>query len=244
LTLVGCASVQPRGNSNDSASVRSQQNESDIGAILNELRALRQQAADAERSRATQKEPGGPPVWSNWALATIALVAGWIAYNQFRHQRDAVHLTQRADVLIDALRLGPYETGPNVPLGPSSISVILKNFGPTRASEFALTGIQVTIGDQSRPMAVDPLRPTVIAGMQPYEFGFGPLNQWFDRTLIATVGKTNDLTFSFEYRFTDIFGTVTEAQCKARFLPDMEERFEVNYQEQRHKAKKRQKAHS
>lgn len=60
------------------------------------------------------------------------------AYNAFTHQRDAVRLTQRADVLLDAIGWEPH-TDPSVLNASTQISVRFKNFGPTRASNVRIT---------------------------------------------------------------------------------------------------------
>jgi hypothetical protein len=83
-----CASTRqpskPLDSQNNETAVADKKDESDIGSIARELRAIRDQAAEAERNRATQKEPGGPPVWSNWVLIIVAAGAGVIGYMTLR----------------------------------------------------------------------------------------------------------------------------------------------------------------
>jgi hypothetical protein len=94
--IAACAASsksQPLNDPQNTAPVRDQENERDIGALVAELRAMRQQAAEDARSRATQKDPGGPPIWSNWVLIIVAGFAGFVAWMTLRPIRQEANAT-------------------------------------------------------------------------------------------------------------------------------------------------------
>src|SRR5262245_3131293 len=95
-----------RNQANNPATVTREQYERDIRALSDELKAIREETTRANQTRTKEEQSWRfgerAPVWSNWVLALIAGIAGWVAYRAFTHERDAVRLTQRADVLVDS----------------------------------------------------------------------------------------------------------------------------------------------
>ncbi len=98
----------------------------------------------------------------------IAAVAGFVSYKAFDDQRNAVRLTQRADVLIDTIATST--TGPLT--DATVVTVKFKNFGPTRADRLVLA---ISIGIKKEPAVPAPRRELPVPSLastdtQSYEF--------------------------------------------------------------------------
>lgn len=80
-------------------------------AVINELRALRteitsirDQTDRIEREKATQKSPGGPPLWSNWFLAGVAAAAAAFAWRTLKAiEKEVVAAMNVATATADTL---------------------------------------------------------------------------------------------------------------------------------------------
>jgi len=69
----GPSKQPPPDQPDDRAAEHRQEQERILRSIADELKAIREQNAESER--ATQKDPGGPPIWSNWVPSRFGIVA-------------------------------------------------------------------------------------------------------------------------------------------------------------------------
>lgn len=145
LLLLACAASaqltqDPRGNPNNNAPVTRQEHERDIRALSDQIKTLHNENAKRDSNTWPHGKEWGfgekAPVWSNWTLAAVAFFAGWIAYRAFNHERDAVRLTERADVLFVRLNfLNPRTNAISEEVLPWSVPIaVQKNFGRTTAT--------------------------------------------------------------------------------------------------------------
>lgn len=209
LTTVLAAQSQPKsvpkGTEDTQATKANQDQAKELARIAEELKSVREQqegyAAEA-RNRANQKPYPGPPVWSNWMLAVISAAAGLTAYLAFKSQRDAVRLTQRADVLIHSVDISTY---PN-PLTPATkISVIFKNYGPTRASNLRLEAALEY--DDIRGLPQRERIPITLAAGENQVITFDPMGMHMKaETAQAIADGTAPFTFVAEATYFDVFG--------------------------------------
>jgi hypothetical protein len=107
------ASQQPRNQASDAADATRGENERNVKMLADELRAIREEAAQRERERTAREQEqrslffgNDAIVWSDWVLAGIALFAGVIATRAFNHERDAVRSTEEARVALRFPALG------------------------------------------------------------------------------------------------------------------------------------------
>ncbi len=211
---------------NNSAPVTREQYESDVRAFLDEFKAIRDDIAKNEQARAQQEESwyffgDYAPVWSNWFLFAAAVVAGRVAYRAFNHERDAVRLTQRADILLDSIQLHPSN-----PLAPNTqIQIHFKNFGPTQASKISVDAKCVIPGfirKEAPPRAEDwDTLPRVTLGAGDT---LGPKLTHIDRMYepdVINKACNGELPFYIEttVRYEDVFGIKPHrTYIKARYL--------------------------
>jgi hypothetical protein len=85
-----------------------------------------------------------PEAWSNWGLLVAAVVASWLAFRTLgvirrqteeairagRLAEQALHLTERADILLDAVTVSTYPKF----TADTVFKVVFKNFGRTRGN--------------------------------------------------------------------------------------------------------------
>lgn len=135
----------------------------ELKSITEELRAIHEEQAKAEATRAAQKPTKGPPIWSNWVLAIVAALAGWTAYRTFNHERDAVRVTERADVLFVTLKLfDPRANKRSEDVHPwSQLIVVQRNFGRTTATDVRVRWRFFIDGD---PIPETPFIPPAVIG--------------------------------------------------------------------------------
>jgi hypothetical protein len=184
----------------------------DLRAITEELRAIREEQTQAEQARTQHKQywwkNENPPTWSNWVLAIVAGIAGWVAYRAFTHERDAIRLKERADLLIDSVNLVP-RTNPSVLTLDTSIRFQFRNFGPTRASDVHFEKIRVEIeGTQPNyPSDAPPLPRGVVGAGDTIDASYPTLGQVFDAAAILRASRGDaKLTFAIRVGYTDVFG--------------------------------------
>jgi len=163
-----------------------------------------------------------PPVWSNWILVIVAVAAGVVAYRQFRQERDAVHLTERADVLFETTRFFDSATQTySEEIHPTTEVVIVhRNFGRTTATNVRIRWAFFIEGDKVPDVPFLP--PAVIGANAILETRVGGsmgaiagsmarYNQIGDgRVLLRAVG---------ELTYTDVFKKPHHARFTGVFLP-------------------------
>ncbi len=210
------ASVKPlqtKGdNQQNQPAIPYEQYERDIKAISDQLKAIQTEIAKANSQRANSENKwswwfgSGPPIWSNWILAVIAFGAGWVALNAFNHERDAVRLTQRADVLVEGVNVS---TGHRQPVtGDSCISIQWRNYGPTRANEVRLSASLLFAELQVPYESVDtPIIALASGDRQPQ--AFIPLRKCMTNATFKDIldGKT-ELRFVAKAEYRDVFGSL------------------------------------
>jgi hypothetical protein len=219
----------------DNQTPADEQPETQLGVIAKELRAIREQYAKSEQERTAREQSwwsdGGPPVWSNWALFIIAIIAGWYTRRAFLHQRDAARLTERADVLIHKAGMNSPRQPEDalIPLWMAEPHVIFKNFGLTRGVNFRTTEVRIELGSESR--TAPGTASQVIGAKQTSEFRFPPLGNLFVKPLIATIGSgENVLRFYLRYEYTDVFGVTHHGTSVGRYMPE-DGRFSIEHTE-------------
>lgn len=203
--------AQQTAQQQDQPPIPYEQYERDIRSLSDELEAIREQAAQANRNSAEQENEwswwfgSDPPIWSNWFLAVIAVIAGIVAYRTFNQEREALHLTQAADVHFEEI-VAP----PDGRLRPDSIlTIIFKNYGPTRAVK-ANFGWAFWLGEAAQIPVLGESHIVVPAHERqpiPSDTTFATaMGEW---TSDATSGK---IPFGFvaALRFEDVFGNVVE----------------------------------
>jgi len=208
-------SVKQPNNPQKIQSIADQQTERELKAIGEELRAIREQAAQAERARASQQKDYGPPIWSNWVYVIVTAVAGFVAYRAFTHQRDAVRLTQRADVLVASIGFDPKPVGRNVngvvvygmPTN-GSIVASFKNYGPTRASDVKWDLVPIVDGVEATKSTEPPETALiVIAAGDDIRPRTGPISAYYDPPVLNEIstGHTR-MKVKATISYTDVFG--------------------------------------
>jgi hypothetical protein len=235
VLLASCAagqskpSTQPRNRSNDDARVTAEETQRSLRAIAAELRALREQTtkADSERTKQTPEQNGGwrfgndAPVWSNWILASIALFAGFVATRAFNHERDAVFATQRADLLFFETALEP-RTKPSRLTGDTTLGLIFKNFGPTRASQVKMIiDMEIEGFSQLTPapgsvLDENPDLPrTVVGAGDTVVASFARLGRLYSLEAISLASKGDrKLQYIATVEYVDVFGKPHHTTCK------------------------------
>lgn len=180
--------------------VTREQHERDIRTLADEIKTVREQAAEHQR-RHDEQDIDQPPVWSNWAMVIVTIVGGWVAYSAFIHQRDAVQLTQRADVLVDAVSIST-DPGPLNHL--TKISVVFKNYGPTRATNVRMNAWMEFAHIKGTKR--DYLPAITMGAGDIQRVGFEAIGSFMDT---ETARKVRDglipLNFIAEVTYTDVF---------------------------------------
>jgi hypothetical protein len=226
VILLACAAVaqsQPKSvekanKSQDAKPVTDEQTRRDIRAISDELKAIREQAARYEEARAKQKQSwwtdGGPPVWSNWAVTIVAGLAGFVAWMAFRSERQAVRLTQRADVLIEGVNVSSY---PNPILPGTTIDIVLKNYGATRASNVK---VQVFVGIDENECAPPPEHSFVLGAKARQPVGVSVARCMRPETFLKV--RTGEVTLRFwgAIGYDDVFGDAHSTKVSGTFFKD------------------------
>jgi hypothetical protein len=223
--------VEQSNDAKNRQAIADQDRERNLRAIADELKAIREQAAKAEQPHTQQKQSwwtdGGPPIWSNWILAIIAGVAGYVAWRAFSHQRDAVRLTERADVLVASMGIEPVPTphlykGMTIYALPLNAQVVVyfKNSGPTRASNVDW-GVEPIIEGVPAKKPDSPPEPAtvVIAANDDIHATTGPLNAYYADAVVASVGSGNTkLRIKMSVSYDDVFGKRHSTTQYARYF--------------------------
>jgi hypothetical protein len=143
----------------------------------------------------------------------IAIVGSIVSYRAFTHQRDAVRLTQRADVLLDGIGISTHPQA----LGPlSEIAVVFKNYGTTRASAVRLD-VWLNFADiQGTPEQDGPI--VVIGPGETQRKRFEALHLSMDqKTADGIVSGEIPLTLIGSATYCDVFGKRHRTLCEGRY---------------------------
>jgi hypothetical protein len=234
LWIFGCAASaqlakKQSDTPNNAAPITNENRESDVRAIADQLKAIREEAAKRDSQNRSGKQPdyyywlwgNDAPVWSNWILAVVAAIAGWIAYRAFEHERDAVRRTQRADLLFYETSLIP-RTKPSRLTKDTELGLIFKNFGPTRASQVKLTinieieGFSQLIPDPRSVIDESPELPRTVVGTgDTVQASFAQLGRLYSEDAIALASKGDrTLRYVATAEYTDVFGKGHHTICK------------------------------
>lgn len=219
-------SSQPRDQPDNSAGVSTQETERNLRMIADELRAIREQTAAADRTRAAQEQQQHPrlfgndaPVWSNWILAVIAFFAGVVATRAFNHERDAVKLTERADVAVDRIDANTLE-GVGLWAG-TVVTVWFQNLGRTRAQSVIYEGTLGIVGaDDTGATTTSPASSIAPTALAPYDFR-GALGTFIPSPAIELVnaGKL-ELRVTGKMTYDDIFDRHHSIDFAGAWNPD------------------------
>lgn len=177
---------------------------------------------DADTSQEQKTEPGHFGGWftkenaPDWLMVFVSLGGFYFAWRQIREAKSAVMLTERADVMVDALGLAPAVS----PLTTQTeIQIRLKNYGPTRASEVTFRRLVVTIGtNASEQHAEMPI--SNIAASDEISGAIRTLGKIFDAVEIdlASRGK-KPMTLLAELDYRDVFDELHPAKFEAVYTP-------------------------
>lgn len=229
------AQSQPRPNdrnaAEDRAEIAADRNEHQFMVLVEELRAMRADASKANQERAKREEAERllsrarddwwfgehAPVWSNWILALIALGAGWVAYSAFEHERAAVMLTQRADVLVEKLGFNPSvkadmllsgQMDYYIPRHGDGVVVTFKNFGPTRANNVRWD-MSIQVEGQPPIDSEDPSRHAVavVGAGSRMKVSSGRLDSYYTEETLAAISRgALGLKVRVVVSYQDVFG--------------------------------------
>jgi hypothetical protein len=206
---------------NNPAAISREDYERDIRALSDQVRAMREQTSNLERTYTEQERSwyfgDRAPTWSNWILAVIAAVAGGVAYYAFTHQRDAVRLTQRADLLVQAIGIDPHPIPCFITAG-TSIKVTFKNFGPTRAARVSID-VNLTIPDVKQKSADRPSLPSaVVGGNDDVTLTFPELGRLYEGETILQASKGHiPLSVGGRITYIDVFNREHSTTFDAKY---------------------------
>jgi hypothetical protein len=145
----------------------------------------------------------------------IAIVGSVVSYQAFKDQRDTVRLTQRADVLIDSIN-----TSNSGGLTPDTVvTVVFKNFGPTRANEILLDAwLGVEGSEIGEP---EPLPMTALATGDTLPYAFHPLHERMTADAFKRL-QTGELTLRITgtLKYRDVFKRPHAVDFVARWRPE------------------------
>jgi len=152
----------------------------------------------------------------DWLMVLVSLGGFYFAWRQIREAKSAVMLTERADVMVDALGLSPAVS----PLTPQTeIQIRLKNYGPTRASEVTFRRLVVTIGTKTCHQHAEMPISNIAAG-DDISGSIRTIGRLFEASEIdlASRGKSPmSLLAEFEYR--DVFDELHRGRYEAIYTP-------------------------
>jgi hypothetical protein len=156
----------------------------------------------------------------NWWQVILTVVGAWVAYRAFISERNAVRLTQRAEVLLEGIGMKPRFDPPAITT-QTVISLHFKNFGPTRASNVTIDAELEVPGVPHAGGTLPELPPMLIAAGDSLSTTLAPLGMWWSDEVIATAGK-GDITLRFkaDVRYTDVFGKDHRTRVSGRYLGD------------------------
>lgn len=139
-------------------------------------------------------------------LIGTTISAGFVAYLAFANERNAVRLTQRADVLVGAIGISPSHIPAVLGTG-TTITVQFKNFGPTRASDVRIDTQLLVQGVPDKHPDMPPLPALVIGPGETMSSSFATLEKLFDQDIITKVSKGDiPLYLNATVDYTDVFG--------------------------------------
>ncbi len=120
----------------------------------------------------------------------------------------ADRLTQRADVLLDQIGIKP-RPNPCYLTDGTEISIIFKNFGPTRANDVRTTvDLSMPGVTKKAHVAAPPMPASVVAAGDQLTVTFPPLGMAFESAVLAKASKGDiPLRFDATVEYTDVFGT-------------------------------------
>jgi len=184
------------------------------------------QSEAPEKSTSVWEKAFAPEYASNWVLAGLACIGAFFTFHTWRalkkqvaaNERAAVTaertllLTQRADILLDVIKLSSSESIPH-----SKVILTLRNFGKTRANDVRYNFGYGVIGT------------TVPHQMASTILGAGAESElWTRHTLLESVGQEQFgqiMTGEVHYRvwgdasYTDVFGQPHYLRFRACFRP-------------------------
>ena len=172
---------------------------------LRTLRALQQQVTANEISAK-----------SALSQAEAAKVSADTANRSAALSEKALHLTERADILISAVTLS---THPG--FGPlTEITLVFKNFGRTRASDVrAETRLYTT--DHGKDGQVGPILETIVAAGDTFCCAFPPIGEWTSReTLERITDGSATLHYDAKVNYVDVFEIAHHTACSGTYYPD------------------------
>jgi hypothetical protein len=129
----------------------------------------------------------------------------------------ALHLTERADLLISGVTISTYPQ-----LGPDSVIAIeVKNYGRTRASRVEMKA-DLLIPGNSLPGGEAPILAAIIGpgGSQPITFG--AMHEWMTKELFEEIKSgERHLRFEADIAYFDVFDKRHHSSGKGVFLPQV-----------------------
>jgi hypothetical protein len=144
----------------------------------------------------------------DWWQVVLTVAAGLIAWRAFRSEREAVRLTQRADVLLDSIDVRPANDPPSI-WPNTEVQLHFRNYGPTRANDvrfsidLTIAGAMKKEASQNGPL----LPPIVIAANENSPASFPLLGQMFEAEDIKRASRGDaEMRFTATATYVDVFG--------------------------------------
>lgn len=185
--------------------------------------AINAEPNQATESTGQQRPSGNDPQWyanPDWWQVGLTIVFGIVATLAFLSDRNAVRLTQRADMLMDQIGIHP-RPNPCYLTSDTTFSIAFKNFGPTRASNIECETMRFYIlgaKEKDVPGKEPPIPPTNTGPGDQYVLTFPKLGIRYDDDSIQEASKGNaPLLFEGAIRYKDVFGKSHLTRCRGRY---------------------------
>jgi hypothetical protein len=135
-----------------------------------------------------------------------------------RLAEEALHLTERADILVESITLSSPGTAPNTMSAQTVIKIVFKNFGRTRADEMHL---RFWLGVPGAAPAPEPPRiPTVLGNGDTHPMPFPRIGECVNEiTFRRILAGEIPLQFTGEVTYRDVFGLNHKTVCAGTFRP-------------------------
>jgi hypothetical protein len=149
--------------------------------------------------------------------ASAATASARVAADAAEMEKRALHLTERADILIEGLTISTYPR-----FAPeSTVGIKFRNFGRTRGNQIQVKARLYTpdLGEDEEMPAIE--ATTVLGPGNTLTCRFQPMwNSMTGETFHGIINGQMPLRFASEIAYIDVFDPPHRTKCSGTFLPE------------------------